>query len=154
MAIDLEKIGREIRKGKDIEDIIEQIDWKEFENLCSKILEENGWKTKSNFRFKTDKRYEIDILAEKGNRNLLIDCKHWGLRPGKSTQLKYAAQKQIERASELSKIKFLDKTNKKMNTHPIIITLLQEDIISEQNVFVVPLFKLNAFLLEIENYLG
>lgn len=151
--MDMEKVREEILKGKDIEDVLEDIDWGEFEDFCAAVFEEHDWNMRRNFRFKTKKRYEIDILANKGNRVLVIDCKHWGTRPGKPTQLRYAVEKQIERTNELSRIKTLDSIEKKKEFHPLIVTLLQEDITEENGVWIIPVFKLNNFLLEIDRYL-
>ncbi len=141
-----------ILKGTAIEDILDGMDWRGFEDICSKILEENGWTTKKNFRFKTKSRHEIDILAARENKVLAIDCKHWGIRPGKKSQLRVAAEKQSKRASELGKIRFLDQV-KPPEVFPLIITWFEEDIIKEKDVWIVPISKLNGFLLDIESYM-
>ena len=83
--MDFEVILKEIKNGRDIEEILDDVDWKEFEQFCAMVLEEHDWKVQKTFRFKLKKRYEIDVLARKFNRVLAIDCKHWGVRPGKST---------------------------------------------------------------------
>ena len=83
--MDLEEIQYHVLHGRSIEDVIKDTDWRGFEDICSKILEENGWKFRKNYRFKTERRYEIDILAEKGGNVLLIDCKQWSERPGKAS---------------------------------------------------------------------
>ncbi|UCD07484.1 MAG: restriction endonuclease [Candidatus Aenigmatarchaeota archaeon] len=150
--MDLEEIEYQILHGKSIEEIIKEFDWRGFEDLCSSILAEHGWKTKKNFRFKTEKRYEIDILAEKGEKILLIDCKQWGERPGKASQLKISAKKQLERAKEWEKINFLNRVGKELKTLPIIITWLEEGITRENGVLIVPVFTFNTFLLEIDKY--
>jgi hypothetical protein len=151
--MDFDRIQREILKGRDIEDVIDRLDWKEFEQFCGRILEEHNWKVQTTFRFKLERRYEIDVLAKKGDHVLAIDCKHWGIRPGKATQLRCAAEKQAERAGKLSKIKALDSFWKRISFHPIVVTLLQEDILKENDVWIVPVFKLNDFLLNVESYL-
>lgn len=151
--MDFEKIQKEIYNGRDIEDVIDRLGWKEFEQFCGRILEEHNWKVHTTFRFKLERMYEIDVLARKGDRVLAIDCKHWGIRPGKATQLRCAAEKQAERASKLSKIKTLGTFWRQKSFHPVVVTLLQEDIIQESDVWIVPVFKLNDFLLNIESYL-
>ena len=118
----------------------------------TKILERNGWDTKKNFRFKTRGRHEIDIIATKGVRALSIDCKHWGMRPGKKGQLRVAAEKQMERTRELGKIRFLDQMERRPITYPLIITWFEEDILKEGDVWIVPISKLNSFLLDVESY--
>ena len=106
--MDLREIERKVSNGMSIEEAIGETDWRGFEDICSKILEENGWKTRKNYRFKTERRYEIDILAERNGDVLLIDCKQWGQRPGKSTQLRASARKQLERMNEWKRINFLE----------------------------------------------
>ena len=150
--MDMEGIRMAISQGRTLDEIAERLDWREFERLCSAILKEHGWKTKNNFRFKTKARHEIDIVAIKTEMVLLVDCKHWGTRQGKRPQIRAAAGKQVARLEEFNKVKFLWR-KEKQKPYPLIITLFDEDIIREGEVLVVPVFKLNSFLMEIENYL-
>ena len=151
-AMDLEKIRKSILKGEDIEALVKDIHWSEFERVCSEILEKHDFSVKRNFRFKTRNRYEIDILAKRGNKVLLIDCKHWAIRPGSKSLLRIAAEKQKERENEYQKILFLD-SKPLEKTFPLLITLFQESIIKANGVWVVPVYMLNSFMLDIENYL-
>ncbi|MBI4019744.1 MAG: NERD domain-containing protein [Candidatus Aenigmarchaeota archaeon] len=150
--MELLDIESAIRKGVPLEAIAERLDWREFEMLCSAILNEHGWKIKRNFHFKTGSRHEIDIVALKPDKILLVDCKHWGIRPGKKYQLKAAAEKQSNRAGEFQKARFLWRKDRQ-KSHTIIITLFEEEILQVEGVWIVPVFKLNAFLLDIESYL-
>ncbi len=152
--MNLEDVQRRISAGESIEDVARDFDWKGFEIFCSGIISENGWYTRRNYRFRSGRRYEIDILARKGNRMLLADCKHWGERPGKAPQLRISAERQLERAMEWEKINFLESARKEVETIPLVITWLEEDITREHGVWIVPVFKLNTFLLEIDNYVG
>ena len=149
--MNLEEIQEKIAGGQTIEEIVTELDWKEFEDFCAKILEEHEWKVTKNFRFKTESRYEIDILATKSKNALAIDCKRWDNRKGKASQLKIAAIKQLERVKEMKKIKFLfvDYTE----IFPILITWFEENITKEEGVWIVPIFKFNNFLLETNRYL-
>lgn len=74
----LDELEAQLQKGKDIEDILEKYDWRNFETIVAVIFKENGFNTNQNFRFKTRKRYEIDIVAVRDNRIFCIDCKWWG----------------------------------------------------------------------------
>lgn len=158
--IDLERIKNLIKSGKNIEDIIEKFDWREFEQIIMEIFENNNFRVRKNFRFKTRRRYEIDILAIKRNKVLCVDCKEWGRGRYKKTGLKHAIEKQEERVKELKK--FLKnnpiaqnklKINMNYEFHPLIVTWLQEDLIKENDTLIVPVWKLNSFLLELEKYL-
>ncbi|MEK6909599.1 MAG: restriction endonuclease, partial [Candidatus Aenigmatarchaeota archaeon] len=73
----LDKIESQIKQGKNIEDILEKYDWQKFEGIITEIFQENGFYTRQNFRFKTKKRHEIDVIAVKGNRMICVDCKWW-----------------------------------------------------------------------------
>jgi hypothetical protein len=37
--------------------------------------------------------------------------------------------------------------------YPLVVTLFQEDVVKENETFVVPVWKLNSFLVELELYL-
>ena len=135
-------------ENMDLENIAFSITWQDFETLTSNILKEHDFIVEKNFRFKTKRRYEIDIVATKSKKVLCIDCKQWkGGRQKKSGLLK-AVKDQEERTKQLVKHK-----NSKSQHHPMIATLMQEDIIKENNTFIVPVWKLNTFLLEFENYI-
>jgi Holliday junction resolvase-like predicted endonuclease len=144
----------------DIENLTSQIKWNDFESFVSLILEQNNFKTKKNFRFKTKRKYEIDIVAIKNNLVLCIDCKQWkGGRYKKYSILK-AINEHENRVFEF--IKFLEdneaakselKISNNSKFQPIIVTLLDEGLIKENNTFIIPMWKLNSFLLEIEKYL-
>jgi len=158
--IELEQIRQRILQGEEIEKIIGEIDWKEFEELVSKILKKHDFDTHHNFRFKTNRRYEIDIVAIKKKILLVIDCKHWGRGRHKKTRLKYAIKDQKERVKQLKKFlknnliaKLKLKTSKKLKFIPLIITWFEEDLLEHENVFIVPAWKLNNFLLNLSEYI-
>jgi Holliday junction resolvase-like predicted endonuclease len=140
----LEEIEKMIREGKTVEEILSSVDWREFEEKVEEIFKIHSFKTKRNFRFKTSKRFEIDIIAEKRDLVFIVDCKQWGKGRYKTSPLKKAAERQMERA-EAIKQTFIGH-NKKII--PIIITLFDECIYEFNGVFIIPVFKLNNFLLE------
>lgn len=145
--MDLDYINRKITEGNNIEDVVKDIDWREFEQLISKILEQHNFDLSLNFRFSTKNRYEIDILAIKNDAVLAIDCKHWGRGRYKKSQLKDAVKKQINRCKQLKKILVGD-----YKLTPLIVTLFEEEIIEHNEVFIVPLWKLNEFLLQFSEF--
>jgi Holliday junction resolvase-like predicted endonuclease len=142
--MELEEIEKMIREGKTVEEVLRLVDWREFEEKVEEIFKIHGFKTKKNFRFKTYKRFEVDIVAEKRDLVFIIDCKQWDKSRHKTYNIKKAAERQLER-SEAIKQTFLG-YNKKII--PMIITLFDEGIYEFNNVFIVPIFKLNSFLLE------
>lgn len=154
----LEEIRKDMLKGKPLEEVLENFNWKEFEDTVAEIFAINGFKIKKNFRFKTSKRYEIDVIAVKDEHVLCVDCKEWGRGRYKKTSLIYAVEKQEKRTKEFRK--FLNKNLiarssigiKNQSLEPLIVTLFQEDLIKEKEVFIVPVWKLNSFLIEIEKF--
>lgn len=155
----LNEIESQIKQGKGIEDVLEKYDWKKFEGIITEIFQEHGFHTKQNFRFKTKKRYEIDILAVKNSRMICTDCKWWNKGRYKKSGLKMAVANQEARVKELQK--FLKKNPiaqsalkiTRYTVYPIIVTLHEEDVIKESDTFLIPAWKLNRFVTEIEQYI-
>jgi len=157
--MELEQIRKHVLSGKPIEEIIEKFNWQEFEQLVAKIHENNNFLVKQNFRFKTGRRYEIDVIAVKNNFVLCVDCKEWSRGRYKKSGLVGAVKKQEERVNQLErflKANLLARKSLKLGSnyqiHPAIVTWLQEDLIKESNTFVIPVWKLNSFLIDIYSY--
>jgi Holliday junction resolvase-like predicted endonuclease len=158
--IDIEKIKHRILKGEEIENIVENIDWKQFEELVMEILKKHDFTTFQNFRFKTERRFEVDIIASNENNVLAIDCKQWNRGRYKKTGLKYAVKEQKYRLEELKKFvknnpiaKNKFQINKKTEFITLIITWFEEDLLKHDDTFVVPVWKLNQFLLSLSEYI-
>lgn len=158
--ISLDKIKQKLLDGKQIEEIVENIDWKDFEELVSEILGKHGFKTLNNFRFKTERRHEIDIIAIKGNETFLIDCKQWSTGRYKKSALKNATEDQEKRLEEFKKFiktNAIDKNGSKLGKNhvfiPIIVTWYDENLLKHGNTLVIPIWKLNEFLLNAGKYL-
>lgn len=147
-------------EGFILEDAASSMTWQGFEGMVSEILRMNGFTVEKNLRFMTGRRYEIDIVAGKNNVLLCIDCKHW--KGGRSKRHGYmkAAKDQEARSEELQKFlggnpatgKKFGVARKTVDVRPLIVTLLQEDIVKEGDTLIVPVWKLNSFLLEMEKY--
>jgi glycyl-tRNA synthetase beta subunit len=159
-VIKLNEIKQRISEGEQIEKIVKEIDWKEFEKLISEILKKHDFSTQNNFRFKTNRRFEIDVLAVKEETSLLIDCKQWKRGRYKKTGLKYAVKEQKERVKQLKK--FLKKNPmaqtklkiiKTKNFIPLLVTWFEEELLEHEKVFIVPIHKFNEFLLNLSKYI-
>jgi Holliday junction resolvase-like predicted endonuclease len=157
--ISLEEIKNLILKGKTLEEILEKFDWKEFEATVFEIFVANNFFVKKNFRFKTKQKYELDIVATKGNFVVCADCKDWSSGRYKKTALRYSVEKQEKRIEELKKFlrnNLIAKKMLKIGSKPVfvslIISLLQEDIVIEGKTVIVPVEKLNTFLVELETH--
>jgi len=153
----LEELEAKMRKGMDLEDVAKHFSWQDFEAMVSEVFSANGFRTFLNFRFSSNKRrYEIDVVAISKPRIMLVDCKHWGIRLGKSSALKAAATAQVKRSGEfcckLQEFKALGVEEwHSAKVIPILITLYQERVTENDGVMVVPVFKLNSFIEESRN---
>lgn len=141
--IKLRNIINLIKKGKSFEDISLYLDWKDFENLVSKILLDHDFNVNQNVILHNPKM-EIDIIGTKMNFVFLIDCKHWTIN--NTSLLKKAVSKQIIRSS-----KYIS-TCKNLIGFPIIVTLYNYNIRFINKVPIVSISKLPSFLNEFYNY--
>ena len=129
-----------ITKGSPIEEVSEYLNWRDFEALVSKILDENDFQVEQNVIL-TKPRMEIDVIGIKLNIAILIDCKHW--KRMSNSALIEIVKKQVNRvkryASKLTGIMVV----------PVIVTLHQEEIIFVNKVPIVPIMQLSSFLDEL-----
>tara|TARA_B100000929_G_C15494881_1_gene415670 strand:- start:965 stop:1582 length:618 start_codon:yes stop_codon:yes gene_type:complete len=126
-----------ITNGASIEEVSEFLSWQDFEELVSRILEENGFQVQKNLIL-TKPRMEIDVVGIKLGIAILIDCKHWK-RMSKSA-LNDIVDKQTER------VKSYVKKTESMSAVPVIVTLHQEKVSFVNQVPIVPIIQLSSFL--------
>lgn len=143
--MNIDRLIDEMKMGKDIEWILKNTDWKGFEDICAQILEKHGFNVTKHFIFKSEgRKQEIDVLA-RGNRMILaLECKYWDIRPGKKSALITTARKHKER---------IEKLQLKDLIIPIIVTWFEEDVFIENGVWIVPISKLNNFVLNLDEYI-
>ena len=134
-----------LREEQDVEELLSKFDWKDFEAAVAEIFEQNGFDTENNVRFSKERRYEIDVVARKLGDTFCVDCKHWATPKCKRAAAKRAALAQSDRAAA-----FKDFEGGK-DIYPLIVTLLDEDVKFEGGIPIVPVWKLNDFLLNIED---
>jgi len=157
--INLEDVKKELKSGKAIEEIVDAFNWKEFENFVAEIFVANGFFVKKNLRFKTKKRHEIDVLAVTNEIAFAVDCKEWGKGRYKSSSLKTAVIEQEKRVKHLKNFlknnSIARKTLKidKQEILSVVVTWLQEDLQKHNSSFIIPVWKLNNFLVDVELYL-
>lgn len=146
----LEEIEEKLKSGERLEEILKKEGWRDFEDITSSILSENGFLTIKGFRFSYNKkRYEIDVIALEKPRAILIDCKHWKARYGKKSALRKAALLHYQKCLDFSRsemwIADLRKWDK-IIIIPALVTLYEEEVKEEEKVLIVPLFKIVSFL--------
>ncbi len=152
---------RAVSRGAEIEDVVNFLTWKDFECFVANILIENDYKCVESFRKRGTpeaRGLEIDVIGIKGNSIVAVDTKMWGVRTGKSSALKPAAEKQKERTKRLCII--MPRLSERMGTipngtyslKPILVTWMVEEVVFHGGVPIVPVFKLNSFLQDIAIY--
>jgi hypothetical protein len=157
----IELAQRAVRSGASIAEIVELLNWKDFEGFVASILSANTYRCVESFRRRGNSLMhgmEIDVIGVKGDTIISIDAKLWGVRSGKSSALKTAAEKQKVRTQELSNE--LGRLSKKMKNlvprdyrlFPVVVTWLVEEVELHEGVPVVPIFKLNSFILDFYQY--
>jgi hypothetical protein len=156
--VSLEEIRGRTASGEPLEYVLKDMEWQDFEQMVSRIFERHDFSIRTNFRFKTEKRWEMDILATGKLINFGVDCKFWDKGRYKKSAIKEAARLQEERAQELEKflkgneIAFKMLKMKVKSVFPLLITWFDEDLAEYNNVIIVPVWKLNEFLLNWGEY--
>ncbi|MFQ5888218.1 MAG: restriction endonuclease [Candidatus Hydrothermarchaeales archaeon] len=121
--------------------------WQEFEELTRDIMELHGFVAEFRKVFRTrERRFEIDVVAEKGESCIAIDCKRYGYSRYRRSQLRSEVEKHSLRCREFEKLK-----EKKIT--PVIVSFLDDDLVVENGCIFVPIKKLNDFLMNLEYYL-
>ncbi|MHA2064198.1 MAG: hypothetical protein ACXABY_07440 [Candidatus Thorarchaeota archaeon] len=152
---------RAVSLGAEIEGVVNLLTWKDFEGFVSNILTENEYKCVESFRKRGTseaKGMEIDVIGVRGSSIAAIDAKMWGVRTGKSSALKSAAEKQKERTKRLCGMmaRLGEKIDGLIKGHytlmPILVTWMVEEVVFHEGVPIVPAFLLNSFLQDIAIY--
>jgi Holliday junction resolvase-like predicted endonuclease len=146
-----------MRLGVDVEAVSELLNWRDFEGLCVEALKSHGYEVRASFRFKVeDKRYELDIVAHRRGVLLCVDCKHWKMKRGQRSKIKEAAANHFDKCTKLAlSTDILKSAGLKAQDSsyvvPVIVTLIDLGFRDPLNgVCIVPVFKFNNFLLELE----
>ena len=147
-----------IKLGLDIELASKWLHWRDFEKFCAEALLAHGYKVKAPLRFKYNgKKHEVDIVAFKGGHILCLDCKHWKMKGYQGYKIREAAIKHFSKCMKLAEMSgILTELNAGTASIiiPVIVTLMDLGLKSPVNeVLVIPIFKLNSFLLDIEAHL-
>jgi len=145
-----------INLGVDFERVCRLLNWKEFEEFSSIILEYNGYSTFKRFIFKGEegKKWEIDVLGVKNSVILCLDCKGWRYGWYKS-KLSPAAEKHFERVKALSRklpnlaLKLKIKRNESFIILPLLITLADVSYKRLNGSLIVSILRFKSFLYEL-----
>jgi DNA-binding Lrp family transcriptional regulator len=155
----IELAVRAIKLGADFEKVSKSLGWLEFEELVARVFRENGYNTKSRYRFKAEgRRWEIDVLATSYPYIVCAECKHYTSGMGNSTARKII-EIHIEKTEVLSK--HIEDVSKKIGVQswknailvPISLTLSPTKMNIYRRVPSVSVLMLPSFLDEFPGYL-
>ena len=157
----IELASNAISLGAEIESVVELMSWKDFEVFVADILRSNDFRCIESFRRRgnaTEKGMEIDVVGVRGKDIVSIDTKMWSIRSGKTSALKTAANKQKDRTLRLSSQ--LQQISSRIGNmvpgiyslSPIMVTWFIEEVQFHEGVPIVPIFKLNSFIINLNKY--
>lgn len=133
-----------IKNHGDLQIVSREVIWQDFEELAAYIFSQNDFQVQIRMiKRSKKKRRQYDVIAKNGSRTILAECKKWAGNRHRLSALRAAVRKHWER-SEFYRY-LTDET-----VFPIIVTLLEEEILLLEGMPVVPICKLNSFLNEME----
>jgi hypothetical protein len=150
---------RAIQLGADFEKISNSLGWKEFEELVARVFRENGYNTKSRYRFQAEgRRWEIDVLATSYPYIVCAECKHYTTGMGNGTA-RTIIEMHIEKTEVMSQ--HIGELAKKIGVQqwkdailvPITLTLKSTKMSFYRRVPSVSVFMLPSFLSEFPGYM-
>jgi len=137
MDSDLERSG----------DSLSDLTWQEFEQYIRDILDQNDFEVQFRKIFSHgDRRYQIDAVGYRNDLCLCIDGKKYGRGRHRTSSLKKEALKHYHRCKaheEALGIKSI----------PIIVSWIDDNLVSENGCIILPVHMLNDFLLNLESLL-
>lgn len=150
---------RAIQLGADFEKISNSLGWKEFEELVARVFRENGFHTRSRYRFQAQgRRWEIDVLATSYPYIVCAECKHYttGIGNGAARNI---IETHIEKTEVMSR--HIGELAKKIGVQewddailvPITLTLKPTKMSFYRRVPSVSVFMLPSFLSEFPGYM-
>jgi hypothetical protein len=135
----IERIG-------DLETVSEESVWQNFERLAGFIFEKNEFAVNVNtVKTQNRKRRQYDVIARKRDRTILVECKKWAGSRYRLSALKRAVLQHKERTAFYETIMHEDAV-------PVIVTLIEEEILVYEGVPIVPVLRLDSFISELDNH--
>ncbi|MFW9831367.1 MAG: restriction endonuclease [Candidatus Thorarchaeota archaeon] len=150
---------RALQLGEPQRAILQALTWQEFEEFVACVFTFHDFEVHHRFRFSTNRRFEIDIVAGRNPIMFCVDCKQYGVRLGKTAALKTASEEQLSRTKTLATnfVRFQTQLGcldwQKPLLTPLLVTMLHEDIQFHEQIPIVPAARLNAFILNFEERL-
>jgi protease II len=134
----------DINTVEDLERVSTEVVWQNFERLVGFIFEVNEFQVNVNKVITFNKkRRQYDVIAKKDDRTYLIECKKWAGNRYRLSALKKATEQHRERTNFYRNLT-------EEEVIPIIVTLIEEDIKFYEDMPIIPIFRLNSFINEVE----
>jgi hypothetical protein len=138
----------DISSIEELETVSAEVVWQHFERLAGFIFEKNDFTVKINtVKTCNKKRRQYDVIARKNSRTFLVECKKWAGSRYRLSALKRAIVQHKERTTFYEDITDEDAI-------PVIVTLIEEQILVHEGVPLVPIIRLNAFISELDAHTG
>jgi protease II len=132
----------DIKNHEDLQKVSKEVIWQNFERLTAFIFEENNFQVEtSKVKTSNKKRRQYDVIAKIKGKTFLVECKKWAGNRYRLSALRSAVRNHKERSEFYRKL-----TNE--NAIPIIVTLIEEELLLCEGVPIVPIYKLNSFINE------
>jgi hypothetical protein len=129
---------------EDLAMVSEEVVWQNFERLAAFIFEKNDFRVRVNtVKTYEKKRRQYDVIAWKSNQTFLVECKKWAGNRYRLSALKKAIEQHKERT------RFYE-TITREDAIPIIVTLIEEELLFYEGVPIVSIQKLNSFVHELD----
>lgn len=120
--------------------------WQEFEEYTRNALDQAGYVVEFRKTFFTDLgKFQHDVVAYDAMRAICIDCKFYGQKRQRVHSLKEQAKIHELRTKEFAKIA-------KKRAIPVIVTSLDDQLLTSNGCIFVPIDKLNDFLINLPMY--
>jgi hypothetical protein len=120
--------------------------WQDFERLAAFIFEKHEFATSVNaVKTRNRTRRQYDVIARKGDRTFLVECKKWAGSRYRLSALKRAILQHKERTAFYEQIMQEDAL-------PVIVTLIEEEILVYERVPIVPVLRLDPFIRELDSH--
>lgn len=127
-----------LQQGYPVSDVAVRLDWRDFEVLVGRILDSEGFTVQNNCVL-TGPRMQIDVVGERMQIGIIVDCKHWR----RGTPGHQILTKQRRRAQRWSDIYRID-------TIPVVVTLYEHTLIrSAEGVLITPIARFRSFVNDI-----
>lgn len=140
-----------------LKDMVLTLNWREYEDFCARVLENYGYETVRNLRFRVGVFVrEIDVVAWRRNLVLLVECKRWSRRSSREKELRSAVSELRKRAELFTT--WLQYTRRlplsgEVTVVPVLTTVHEGRTLVHEGVPIVPLHSFPYFLTEFEQYL-